>query len=75
MKYQFEIKVHGQIFDIRTDEGDFALYLNCTILDDFEIEGNNSRLIALRSYVKVSYQLFLHEQAVDEMIHKIELLT
>ena len=75
MKYQIELQVHSQKLDLKTDDADFALYLNCTILEDFEIEGNNSRLSALRAYVKSVYALYLQNKSVEKMIHKIELLT
>ena len=74
MKYQFELKIHGKSFNLQTDEDDFSLYLYKSILEDFEIEENNSRLITLIAYVKSVYELYLHERAVDEMIDKIELL-
>jgi len=75
MKYQIELKVHGQDLECKTDDADFALYLNCTILEDFEIEGNNSRLSVLRAYVKSVYELYLQNKAVEKMVNKIELLT
>ena len=75
MKYQIELKVHGQKFDLKSSDADFALYLNCTILEDFEIEGNNSRLSVLRAYVKSVYELYLQDKAAKRMVHKIEMLT
>lgn len=75
MKYQIELKVHGQNLELKTNDADFALYLNCTLLDDFEIEGNNSRLSVLKAYVKSVYELYLQNKSVEKMLHKIELLT
>lgn len=75
MKYQIELQVHSQNLELKTNDADFALYLNCTLLKDFEIEGNNSRLSVLRAYVKSVYELFLYEKSVEKIVHKIELLT
>ena len=75
MQFQIELKVHSQKLDLKTCDADFALFLNCTLLDDFEMEGNNSRLSMLRAYVKSVYELYLQEKAVSQMLHKIELLT
>jgi len=75
MKYQIELKIHGQKLDLKTCDADFALYLNCSILKDFEIEGNNSRLSVLKAYVKSVYELYLQDKAVKKIVHKIELLT
>lgn len=75
MKYQIELKVHGQKFDLNISDADFALYLNCTVLEDFEIESNNSRLSVLRAYVKSVYELYLQDKSVEKLVRKIELLT
>ena len=75
MKYQFELKVHGQSYDLNVEEDDFSLYLYRSISEDFEIGKNNSRISALRAYVKVCHQLFLQNESVDEIVHRIEQLT
>ena len=75
MKYQIELKVHGQKFDLKSNDADFALYLNCILLEDFEIESNNSRLSVLRAYVKSVYELYLQNKSVEKIVNKIELLT
>ena len=62
MKYQIELKVHGQKLECKTNNPDFAIFLNRALLDDFALDKNNTRVTALRSYVKVCYQLFLQEQ-------------
>ena len=74
MQYQIELKLHSKNHTIDIADDDFALYLYRSIADDFDIEGNNSRLVLLRSYVGKVYQLYLQQQSTEEMLHKIELL-
>ena len=75
MKYQIELKVHGQNLELKTNDADFALYLNCTLLEDFDIKGNNSRLSVLRAYVRSVHELYIQTNSVEKLVHKIELLT
>jgi len=75
MEYEITLKVHSQLFDLKSSDANFTIFLYRCIEDDFEIKGNNSRLTALRAYVKVCYQLFLQEEVAKKITHKIELLT
>ena len=75
MQYQIELKLHSQNHTIDIADDDFALYLYRNVADDFEIEGNNSRLVLLRAYIKQAYELYLQQRATEEIIDKIELLT
>jgi len=75
MQYQIELKLHGQNHTIDIVDNDFALYLYRNVTDDFEIEGNNSRLVLLHSYVRKVYELYLQQKSTEQVLHKIELLT
>ena len=75
MQYQIEIMLHSQNHTISIKDDNFAMHLSRSILDDFEIEGNNSRLVMLSAYVKSVYSLYKQEQTTKQMLHKIELLS
>jgi len=66
--------LHSQKHTIDIVDDDFALYLYRSVADDFDVEGNNSRLVMLRSYVKKVYELYLHQKSTEQLINKIELL-
>ena len=72
MKYQIELKVHGRMYELQSDDLAFTFDLCKSVMDDFEIDGNNSHAVALRAYVKVCYQLFLQSESIDEMLQKLE---
>jgi len=74
MQFQIEIMLHSQNHTIDIENDDFALHLYRSIADDFDIEGNNSRLVLLRAYVKKNYELYLSQKSTKHMLHKIELL-
>ncbi len=63
------------MYDIKISDDDFDLYLNICVLEDFELEGNNSRLSVLRAYVKSVYELYQQDKSVEKLAHKLELLT
>lgn len=58
----------------KTNDAYFVLCLKCTILDNFEIEDNNSRLSVLRACVKSVYELYPQDKSVEKLAHKLELL-
>ena len=74
MNYQLELKVHGQKFDLKTDSDDFAFYLYRRVIEDFEVEGNNSRVMLLKAYVRQVYELYILQESSEKIIDKIELL-
>ena len=74
MNYQLELKVHGQNFDLKTDSDDFAFYLYRRVIEDFEVEGNNSRVMLLKAYVRQVYELYMLQESSEKIIDKIELL-
>ena len=74
MQCQIEIMLHSQKHTIDIADDDFALYLYRSVTDNFDVEGNNSRLVILRSYVKQVYELYLQQKSTEKMLHKIELL-
>ena len=74
MNYQIELKIHGQLYDLKSTDADFSIFLYRKILEDFKVEENNTRIGTLHVYVKVCHQLFLQEQTVQNLTHKIESL-
>ena len=74
MQYQFELKVHGRVHDIKSSDDDFMLYIYRIATDDFKIDENNSRTTLLQAYVRSVYKLYLQSKSINTMIHKIEML-
>jgi len=73
LKYQINLKIHHQNYDLTTDEDDFALFLYKNILEDFEVDDNNSRLDLLNAYVKKVYALYQQEQSIENIIDKLDI--
>ena len=74
MQFQIEVMFHSQNHTINIYDEDFALYLYRKMIQDFKIDGNNSRIVLLRAYVKKVYELYLQQKTTEQMLHKIELL-
>ena len=72
MKYQIELKVHGRLYELQSDDLAFTFELCKSVMEDFEIDEDNSHLVALRAYVKVCYQLFLQSKSIDELVQRLE---
>ena len=74
MQYQFELKVHTRVHNIKSADDDFMLYVYRAVDDDFKLAENNSRTTLLQAYVRSVYKLYLQSKSINTMIHKIEML-
>ena len=72
MKYQIELKVHGRMYELQSDDLAFTFELCKQVMDDFEIDENNSNITAISAYLKVCHKLFLKSKSVDELVQKLE---
>lgn len=71
MSTKIGLHVGGRRFDVDVSE-DFAPFLQKQMMDDFKIDGNNEIKILLQAYVRKSYDLFIQEQNIQNILEDCE---
>ena len=60
------------MYELQSDDLAFTFELCKQVMDDFEIDENNSNITAISAYLKVCHKLFLKSKSVDELVQKLE---
>jgi len=71
MSKKIALHVGGKRFDVDVED-DFAVFLHSQMQEDFNIDGNNEIKILLQAYLRKSYDLFIQEQNLQEVLSKCE---
>ena len=71
MSKKIALRVGGRRFDVDIAE-DFAPFLQKQMINDFNIDGNNEIKILLQAYVRKSYDLFIQEQNVQNILNQCD---
>jgi len=71
MSRKLGLHIGGRRFDVDVED-DFALFLECEMSKDFNIDGNNDLKLLLQAYVRKNHELFKQEQKIDKILKKCE---
>ena len=72
MSEKIGLHIGGRRFDVDVED-DFAPYLSKQMAEDFNIDGNNDLKKILHAYVKKTYELYIQDKEIEEILKKIEL--
>ena len=70
MSKKIGLYIAGRRFDVDLED-DFAIFLENQMAMDFNIEGNNELKTVMQAYVRKSYELYLQEKEIGEIMDKI----
>jgi len=71
MSKKIGLYIGGRRFDVDVEDG-FAKFLEHQMANDFNIEGNNELKTVMQAYVRKSYELYLQEQKIEEILSNID---
>ena len=71
MSKKIGLYIGGRRFDVDVEDG-FAKFLEYQMANDFNIEGNNELKAVMQAYVRKSYELYLQEQKIEEILNKMD---
>ena len=71
MSKKIGLYIAGRRFDVDLEDN-FAKFLEVQMKKDFNIEGNNELKTVMQAYVRKSYELYLQEQKIEEILSKID---
>lgn len=67
MSKKIGLYIGGRRFDVDI-ENDFAKFLEKSMADDFNIEGNNDIKTLLQAYVRKNHELYSQEKKTKEIL-------
>lgn len=68
---KISLHIGGRNFDVEVDN-DFAPYIQHNMAKDFNIDGNNDLKALVQAYVRRSYELYMQDKKITEIVKKIE---
>ena len=71
MSKKIGLYIGGRRFDVDVEDS-FAKFLEHQMANDFNIEGNNELKSVMQAYVRKSYELYLQEQKIEEILSKMD---
>ncbi|WP_304546207.1 hypothetical protein [Sulfurimonas microaerophilic] len=71
MSKKLGLHIGGRRFDVDVDD-DFAKFLQSQMERDFNYDGNNDAKTMLQAYVRQSYELYMQNKKIDEIMEKID---
>ena len=71
MSKKIGLYIGGRRFDVDVEDS-FANFLEIQMEKDFNIEGNNELKTVMQAYVRKTYELFMQEKKIIEIIEKID---
>ncbi len=71
MSKKISLTIGGKRFDLNIDDK-FALFLHKQMSLDLNVDGNNEVKKVLEAYVRKTYELYMKEQKVEEILKKFE---
>lgn len=71
MSQKIGLYIGGRRFDVDVED-EFAKFLEHQMANDFNIEGNNELKTVMQAYVRRTYELFLQEKKIDEILKKLD---
>jgi hypothetical protein len=71
MSRKISFMVDGKKFDLNIDD-EFAPFLQKQMGNDLNVEGNNDVKKVLEAYIRKTYELYLKEKKVEEILKKFE---
>lgn len=71
MSKKLGLHIAGRRFDVDVND-DFAKFLQSEMEKDFNYDGNNDAKIMLQAYVRKSYELYLQNKKIDEILKNVE---
>ena len=71
MLTQISITINNKHFALSL-ENDFANFLQNSLTEDLNIDGNNDVKQILQAYVRAKYELYIHQIECIELIKKLD---
>ncbi len=71
MSKKISFMVDGKKFDLNIED-EFAPFLQKQMHNDLNVEGNNDVKKVLEAYIRKTYELYLKEKKVEEILKKFE---
>jgi hypothetical protein len=71
MSRKISFMVDGKKFDLNIED-EFAPFLQKQIAHDLNVDGNNEIKKVLEAYIRKTYELFLKEKKVEEILKKFD---
>lgn len=71
MSKKLGLHIAGRRFDVDVND-DFAKFLQSEMEKDFNYDGNNDAKTMLQAYVRKSYELYLQNKKIDEILKNVE---
>ena len=71
MSKKIGLHIGGRRFDVDVED-EFATFLQSQMQRDFNCDGNNDAKKMLQAYVRQTYELFMQNKKIDEIVKKID---
>ena len=71
MSRKISFMVDGKKFDLNIED-EFAPFLQKQMVHDLNIDGNNEVKKILEAYIRKTYELYLKEKKVEEILRKFD---
>ncbi len=71
MSRKISFMVDGKKFDLNIED-EFAPFLQKQIAHDLNVDGNNEIKKVLEAYIRKTYELYLKEKKVEEILKKFD---
>ncbi|MDD2357919.1 MAG: hypothetical protein PHX13_08405 [Thiovulaceae bacterium] len=71
MSRKISFMVDGKKFDLNIED-EFAPFLQKQMTYDLNVDGNNDVKKVLEAYIRKTYELFLKEKKVEEILKKFD---
>jgi len=68
---KISLHIGGRNFDVDVDE-EFAPFIKHHMAKDFNVEGNNDLKVLVQAYVRKSYELYIQDKKINEIVKNIE---
>ncbi len=65
------LHIGGRRFDVDAD-GDFSIFLEHQMAEDFNMEGSNDLKLLLQAYVRKNHELYMQEIKLEKMTKKLD---
>ena len=71
MSRKISFMVDGKKFDLNIED-EFAPFLQKQMTYDLNVDGNNDVKKVLKAYIRKTYELFLKERKIEEILKKFD---
>jgi len=71
MSKKIGLHIGGRRFDVDVSD-EFASYLQKSMAQDFNIEGNNELKLVLQAYVRKAHEIYLLEKDIEKLLKKFD---